>query len=169
MSYFRNMKKRINKNRGSGLLEVVIVVSILSLVVTASTAAAQLYITYSMRNMNNVKAGYLLEEGVEVVKIMRDISWTTHIAPRNNGATTSIAFQSGSWGFGTSSAVVDGTYRRTVRFDQAFRDAGGDLDTSGSNEPDARLVTVTVEWNDPVSKATTSKSLSTYVVNLFEN
>jgi len=158
----------INK-KGSGLLEIVIVVSLVALVVAASTSAAQLYLTYSMRNINNVKAGYLLEEGIEASKVIRDRSWITNIQPLPIGSTRYILFQGGTWTPTTTPSLVDSKFVRTVQFNAAYRNPSADFASTGTLDPDAKLVTVTVSWPDPVTKVTTTKTLSTYLINLFDN
>ncbi len=166
-----SFKKDI-KIKGSGLLEIVIVVSLITLVISACVGAVNLYVTLSLKNTDSIKVGYLLEEGIEAVKIIRDNDYTTYITPLTASSTYYLLMNNTAWVATTTPVLINNMFVRTISFSNVYRNSDDDIITSGSGgtlDSGTKLLTVTVSWRDAVSKATTSKSISTYITNLFDS
>jgi len=161
--------KPFSYKKGSGLVEVIIVSSIVVLVISALIGSVTVYLKQSGKNINDVKSGYLLEEGIEAVKIMRNDSWTNNIANLNNGSTYYLYFSTDSWTATTTSSLVDSRFVKTLTLSPVYRDANDDIASSGTLDSGTKKVTVNVAWFDAASSATTSKSVSTYISNIYNN
>ena len=166
-----NLQKNISKNyrHAFSIIEVVVVPAILLMVVLAVTSVFTAYMKSSKESLNTVKAVYLLDEGVEVVKIFRDISWNEKIASIIVGNPTRISWNGTAWATTSSATLIDGVFDRTITTGRVFRDSSTKdiVLTPGILDPDTKLVTVDVSWNE--NGATTTKTLSTYITNIFGN
>ena len=151
-------------------LEVVIATSILLVVFISLVAVYNYYIGVSINNIPLVKSSYLIEEGIEAVKTLRDTSWSSKIAPLTLGAEYYIVYNSATASFDATLSPqgnIDGIYQRTFVLSSVNRDSNSDIQASGTDDPNTRKVTVTVSWSN--GSATTQKRQSTYITNLFAN
>ena len=155
------------KNKGMSLVEVVIASSIMLIVVLASSSAYNAYVKYAFANESNVQAGYLLEEGVETIVFLRDRGWTSYIATLTPGTTYYLYFDGTYWTSTTTPQYVDGQFLRSFTLANVNRDSNDDIATSGTNDPNTKLVTITLNYFQ--GHATSTKTLSTYVANINSN
>lgn len=155
--------------KGFTFVELVVGIAILSLSFVGLIAVYNKYVQIAIKTTPTVQASYLLEEGVEVMKLLRDTSWTSRIAPLSTTTTYYLAFSTSTnaWTSTTTASLVDSTFARTVQVYDMKRDTNSDLSTTtGSYDPNTKLITVSVAWS---YGATTTKSVSTYITNLFGN
>ncbi|MFM7088616.1 MAG: hypothetical protein ACKOW9_03730 [Candidatus Paceibacterota bacterium] len=168
------IRHKFSNQKGSMMIEVIVATAIITIAVLSATGVAQKSVSIARQSTQNIKAGILLEEGAEVVRITRDFDWA-NISGLTIGATYYPFFQTtvlvptnpqGIWTLSSTPNTVDG-FTRTVVFSAVNRDADtGDIVTSGGkNDPGTRLATVTVTWN--VGAAVQTKSLSFYITDLF--
>lgn len=157
--------RKIKRERGFSLIEVVIASTIISLSLLAIIGVAQEGIRVSRRALNTYAASTLLEEGAEVVRIVRDDAWTTISALSDNTAYYPT-FSGGVWSLSQTPSLIDG-FTRTVIFDTAERDGNDDLVTSGTPDSGTKLVTVTVSWNE--GGEVVSKDISFYIADIFSS
>ena len=109
-----------------------------------------LYLKTALSNGEALKAVYLAEEGIENIRFLRDVSWSTNIS-----------------GLTSLSTTIDNFYR-TVTLSEVNRDANSDIVSSGGTvDINTKLVVSSVSWWNGVS--TTTKSISTYITNLYAN
>jgi len=160
-------KRTPHRSRGISVIEIAIGVSIAALAVAFTAHAIARFASSGRENLNRARAALLAEEGIEVMRYLRDSSWTSLSSMTVgtpyflNIATTTIATT-------TSSSLIDNTYRRTVTLYPAYRaNSGEDLVASTSAvaktiDTDTKLVTVSVSWGTPTSTV----SLSTYLTNI---
>ena len=157
------MRKSI-KNKGFMMVEVIIAVSIILVSILAAMSVTQKSIVVSRQSLHTSQASFLLEEGAESVRILRDNSWT-NIANLTNGTTYYPSFSSGTWILSTNSSTV-GIFTRTVNIQSVNRNIStGDISVSGTNDPGTKLITVTVFWVE--GGQTISKTLSFYITDIF--
>ena len=152
---------------GAGLIEVVIGVGILTLTVVGLTTSYGLFIKSASAQSKFVKAQFLLEEGVEALRTLRDESWSS-FGGLTKGTTYWISFDnfSSSWDATSTQVFVDGEFERTFILDEVFRDGSDRIASSGTLDPGTIKVTVNVEWQ--FRNATNTSSVETYFANLFE-
>lgn len=153
---------------GFGMIEMIIGAAVLSVSLLGISNFFQLALRTSGTTKSAVQGDYLLEEGLEAIKIFRDLSYTTNL--RNMSTTTTYYFSwSGTnWATTTTNTLIDGKFERKFTLADVNRDANSDIAVSGTYDPDIKLVTVSVAWVEPAT-GTTTRSIQTYVTNIFNN
>jgi Tfp pilus assembly protein PilE len=158
--------KNKNKNIGFGMVEAVVVISIIAVFVLLSLSVNAFYAEISKRNKHYIQASFLAEEGVEALKYMRDDSWTTNIDPLIPNTDYYLIFNSG-W---VSTTVAQNTneYYRSFRVYDVLRDVSGDIvETGGTLDPGTKFLQMKVEWLG--KNGTTTREVSAYITDIFGN
>ncbi len=154
-------------NTGFGLVEVVIGAAIITLFIGAAISTVAGATRLESDLISKIEAQYLAEEGIEVVRILRDTSWQTNIAPVILNTPYYLNFDGSNWILSSTPNLVDNKFTRKVTFAAGYRNTNSDIASSGTADTDLRLITVTVTW--PSRGGTGSVSLATYLTNLFAN
>ena len=158
---------RNHLEKGLTMVEVVIASAIILVAVVALIGVNTLYLKTALSNTNSVKSAYLMEESVEVVRFWRDASWSSNISPLSNGVSYGLVLNGSSWQASTTATSLEG-FQRTVTLSPVYRDSAGDIVTSsGTLDTNTKLVTAQVSW--PANGTTTTKTLQTYITNLWQN
>jgi len=161
------MKARDNSKgfsiRGSMILEVLIVAAIIVASVLAAMTVAQKTIFLSRQSLHQSQSAFLLEEGAEATRIVRDNAWTG-ISNLTLSTDYYLSFSGGTWVFSTTPSTV-GIFTRKVVFSSAYRDGDQNLVSSGTLDDQMRFVTVTVSWME--GGQSISKTLQFYLADLF--
>lgn len=158
--------KPTQPSKGFSLVEVLVAATILLVVVLSITRVFSGYVVSSRGSIDSLKAAYLAEEGIEAVKIMRDTGWASSTAYL--AGTYRIAWNGSTWATTTSTMLIDNLFDRTILIEPVYRDSvTKDIETSGTVDPGTKKVTVSVSWNS--GAGTTTKALTTYITNLFDN
>lgn len=139
-----------NKQKGFSLLEVVIGLAVVSFVLSSLFSVSQISLKIINNDTRNIKAAFLMEEGVETAKILRDFGWNANI----------------KYASSTAPVYIDG-FERKIIFEDVYRNGNDDISSSGILDSDTKKVTVYVAW--PEETGTTTKNVSTYITNLFRN
>ena len=161
-------KMKLKYKRGMSLAEILVAVFIFMVVLGTLIAINNLYLLSSSQNIKSVKAAYLAEEGIEAVRVIRDNNWT-NISFSTVGVPYYINFDSASstWKATTTPNSIE-SYIRWFVLSQVERDSNGKIVSNGGIvDPDIKLVTVSVFWQDRGS--TTTKSISTYISNIISD
>lgn len=161
---------KISRNKGFTLVEVVIGVSIISMMLVGVSQAYFLYLRNTYLLTERIQGAFLAEEGIEALKAIRDFSWSQSFATYSTTTDYYLFWNLAGtlWQATTVPQVIDGTFYRTFRMSWVSRGADDDIISSGgTNDPNTRLLKVTVSW--PSQKGTTTAELSTYITNLFSN
>jgi type II secretory pathway pseudopilin PulG len=156
--------------RGMGLIEIVIGTAIIVGGILALSASYGMYVQYAISNDRNLQAGYLLEEDLEAVTFLRDKNWTTYIQSLSTTTTYYLSWNAVTnpyWQTTTTPQYVDGVYLRSFVLGDVFRDTNGKIASSGTYDPNTRFVTATIAYYQ--GSATTTRSVSTYIANLYAN
>ncbi len=164
---FSFTKNKTIPTRGLTLVEVLVSTSIILVFFLALVTVYNTYLKLARANIDTVKAVFLAEEGIEVMKILRDSSWANKITPLVTGTNYYLVFNSGTWTTNTTNIFIDGTFERKINMHPVNRNTSTDeiVTSGGVDDPNTKLVTVTVSWSN--RGATTSKAISTYITNLF--
>jgi Tfp pilus assembly protein PilV len=158
----------LNKNKGLSLIEVVIGAGIIGASVVTVISIYGTLTRMSYDNTARIQAAMLAEEGIEAVKTMRDSGWDSNIGTLTNGSTYRLAYSSGAWHSTTSAVWIDSKFERTFTVSSVARDGSSNIVTSGgTTDTGTKLVNVSVAWSD--GRATTTKSLQTYIFDIFSN
>jgi type II secretory pathway pseudopilin PulG len=156
--------KKIIYNKGFLMVEVIVVISIISISMIASMAVAQKSIYVSRQAVHATEAAFLLEEGAEAVRILRDNDWA-NISGLTAGANYYPTFSGGTWTLSSTPNTVD-IFTRTVSIADVLRDnVTQDIGPSGTNDAGTKQVNVTVSWTE--GGTAVSRNLSFYIMDIF--
>ena len=143
---------------------------IISLTFFAVSEAGQRSLALAQENLGQVQANFLLEEGVEVIRLWRDDSWLT-LANLTLGANYYLDFIGGRWvssasPYSAGSGNLYDIFSRTFRLEAVNRDPNSHniVSSGGSADSDIKKIVVTVSWQSHGSSR--SKSLSAYLVKI---
>lgn len=145
-------------------VEILVAASIITVSVLTATAVAQKSIFVSRQAFHTSQAAFLLEEGAEAVRIVRDNAWS-NISSLTLGVNYYPIFSGGIW---TLSAVANtsGIFTRTITIANVNRDnTTKDISSAGVDDPQTKLVTVTVFWSE--GGTTVTKTLQFYIIDIF--
>jgi Tfp pilus assembly protein PilV len=163
------MLRTHHTTRGISVVEVVIGVSIAALIMVYASHAIARAASFGRENLDRARAVLLAEEGIELMRYLRDGSWVA-VSSMQNGAPYSLSISTTTIATTTSISLIDNTYRRTITVFPAYRATSGDdlvASTSGVSkvtDTDTKLVTVAVSWWS--GGATSTVSLSSYLTNI---
>lgn len=156
-------------NRGVSLLEAVIATAIISVSVFGIVSVFQYLSSHAIENTRDLQAQYLAQEGIEALRLMRDDSWSSRIAPLSDTTTYSLEYASSSdiWKSTTTPQTTEDGFTRTFTVDEVQRDSNDDIvESGGSNDPDTRKFNVVVEWGSATS---TRREVNIYLTNIHDN
>jgi hypothetical protein len=157
---------QVLRTKAFGLVEVVIAISIFTTAFLSLSVTYQYYLRHALANETTVKGAFLLEEGIEAIKIMRDNGWTSKIASLTVNQTYYLYFNNTTW-VSTTTAETIGDFSRSFKLAPVYRDGNSDIASSGTLDSNIKKATVTLSWFD--AGTTTVKSMTTYITNLFSN
>ena len=156
---------------GFGLVEVVIASAIISVSIFSLSAVAVIGSQLQRQSLEKIRANFLAEEGVEVMRFLRDKSWSSNLASLSPNTNYYVKFSTSTsqWSISTDfTPYIDSLFIRTVTIDNVSRDSNDSITLSGgTNDPDSKKVTVTISWQE--QRATSTVSLSAYLLDIFDN
>ncbi len=158
-------KFSIKKNKGFSLVEVLIACSIISISIFTIMSGASRGIQLSGLALRQVQAGFLLEEGAEAVKTIRDSGWSNITNVTNN--YLSFNTNTNLWSLTQTPNTIDSIFTRVVSIESVNRDSSSrDILESGTYaDSGTKKVTIIVSWNSGgVAK---SKNLVFYMSDIF--
>lgn len=157
-----------NKQKGIGLLEVIIAIAIIVGAVLASYLFFGVAIKLARQSLETVQASLLLEEGFEAVRVMRDDNWDSNISSLALDTTYYLHFDSNTWVSTTTPQVIDDKYTRTFTLSSVSRDSNDDVVTSGGTvDSDTKEVSFEITWQT-ASGSDKTVSAQSYITNAFE-
>jgi len=164
----------MNKNflqKGSGLVEILVAVFIFSIILGSLVTASNMYLSGAGDSLKYAKGAYLAQEGIEAVKTIRDNNWN-NISVLADNTDYFLYFDTSSstnniWKTTSISSFTDSFFLRRFRLNSVNRDSNGRIVSGGgTSDLNTKKITVYVSW--PSKTGTTTKTLSTYVTNLFK-
>jgi len=155
------------KEKGALLVEVLISSAIIASVLVLLAGSLVRFNLLAVNNLRQTQAAFLATEGLEAVRALRDTSWAGQVATLNPGTDYYLVWASDQWSLSATPSLVDGRFDRAVGVTAVYRDANNDIAETGTLDSDTWLVTARVSW--PTGRGTTTKQLSAYLTNLFNN
>lgn len=152
-----------NKKSGFALVEILVACTIISVALIALITSVQAATELSRRSVENIQVSFLLDEGAEVTKIIRDNGWSG-ISSLTIGTTYYPTFSSNIWSLSTTPNTI-GAFTRTIVLDYVYRDINDDIASSGTLDTGMRKITETITWNN--EKGVQTKTLTFYIGDLF--
>jgi Tfp pilus assembly protein PilV len=158
--------------RGISLVEIIIASSIISVTLLVLISVYTSVAKYSLNNVKTLKATQLTEEAVEVLKYLRDSGYTRNINTLNRGTKYrlfwDILVNSGTWTATTSPILLEERFDVNFVLSNVYRDNNFNVVASGGSiDASSTKATVNVSWRD--SGATSTKTIETYLFNIFSN
>ena len=90
-------KSTTSRAKGFTLVEIVLVTSILSAFMVSLFGYYQKVVEVSKETTRYIHSGFLLEEGVEAMKLLRDASWSLRIAPLSTTTPYYLYWTGSAW------------------------------------------------------------------------
>ena len=154
-------------SRGIGLIEAVAGISIVSIFIFSLMLASQLSQKIVGESVRNIQAYFLLEEGVDAIKILRDASWSSNIGNLISRAEYYFDYNGTTWISTSNNVYIDGIFERKFSLNNVYRDSNDDIAISGILDNGSKKATVSVSWLSRTG--TTTKSAPFYLTDLFSN
>lgn len=160
------MTKNFKKKNGFGLIEVVIGIAIISISLFVIMSAARGAIDLNRRTISDIKSKFILDEGSEVLRFMRDNAWN-NIGGLSTSTTYYLATTTSGWIATTTPRMIDDTFLRSFKVGDVFRGAGDKISESGTYDSGTKKITISVAFKDRFS--TTTKQTVLYLSDIFSN
>lgn len=153
--------------KGISILEVIIASSIISLSMISITNVYGNLLNLSLSNTEKIQAVFLLDEGVEAIKTIRNYSWSI-IASSTVGVDYYLIWDNSNWKSTTTPNIIDGKFVRKFTVSDVYRDAAtlNIVDDNGLLNNDSKLIKLDVSWENKGSVL--NKQTSFYIFNLYE-
>jgi prepilin-type N-terminal cleavage/methylation domain-containing protein len=166
------MLKKNKKSKGFSLIEILLSAFIISISAVAALNAYAYLIRAELGSTKYLKAAYLLDEGVEGARYLRDKGWTSYIRTLST-TTTYYLYASTSAGFTdwqttTTKQTYDGIFERKLTFANVYRDSNQNISSTGTLDTNIMQVSVNVSWLG-TNRSTTTKKVSTLIANFYKN
>lgn len=143
---------------GQSLIEAILALALLAVVIGGSLVVGVRSFDALERSRDMVTAAAIGQESVEALRALAAGSWGSLA----NGIY-GLARGSNGWSLVATPDIIDGRYTRTMTVASAFRNSSCALAQSGTNDPDAKRITVAVAW---VSGGTTrTRTFTTHLAN----
>ena len=167
-NYMKFMIRPIKKEKGVGLIEIIIVGAILAIAFIGIVSFLINSRGITFQNTRNTEATFLAKEAMEALRSMRDESWATNIAPLTSGTTYYPLISGNKWTLATTDpGPINSLYIRTVVIENVNRDANDDISGSGTADPNTKKVVAVVTWQE--NQVTKDVTLTTYITNFLNN
>ena len=153
---------------GVSLIEAVFGVSLVSIFIFSVMLASQLSQKIAGESVRNMQASFLMEEGVDAVKILRNTSWGSNVGNLTAGTNYYLNYNGTTWTTSANNVYIDGIFERKLVLDNVYRDGNDDIASSGTLDVGTKKATVSVSWFGR-SGATTTKNAVFYLTDLFAN
>jgi Tfp pilus assembly protein PilV len=158
------MKRRLKNSKGFLIIEVIMVIFIISISMWAIMSVAQKSIQLSQRSLHSNQATFLLEEGAEATRMIRDATWS-NISSLTVNTDYYLSFSGNTWTL-TSNPEILGNFSRRIRFSNVNRNTTtGSISSSGSVDAGTKLVSIYVDWFEGGNS--TSRVLEFYLSDIF--
>ncbi len=151
--------------RGITLVEVLVGVSIFSMVLVFTAYTLTMYLTAGTETRETVKAQYLALEGMELIRAVRDNDWNI-VAGLTVDAPQYLEITPSAITIGGTVEIVDAYYERQIITETVYRNSEDDVvasTTAGATvDADSRWIRVLVSWGGK------SLELKALLTNLFD-
>lgn len=142
--FFKVNKNKERDEKGQNLIETLLALALFFVFISGSLILIFRHLDTFEKAEDLEKAQTIAGQSFEAVQGISYNGWS-NLA---NG-TYGLSSSSGSWHFQPSPDVIDNKYTRTITVAAVNRDVNCDITTSGGTaDPDTKLVTTSVTWQD---------------------
>jgi Tfp pilus assembly protein PilV len=147
------------------MLEIVVSIGIVATILTGLIGAFRAYVKAGLSSTEKIQATFLLEEGLEATRFIRNGSWDT-LAGLATSTDYYLVFTANTWEATTTTTTV--SFTRLITVEDVFR-RDSDSKIVATTSPDSKSFDpntkfITVKVSSPVF---TEIKLSTYMANIF--
>ena len=173
ISHFFSQKKFFRKlafAQGFSLLEIIVATAMLSIFLVSISVQFKKILEVGVLSTRSIQTNFLLEEGLEAVKSLRDESWSGKIANLKVGTVYYLSWNGTKWTSTTAPLVIDNTFTRSFTIASTTRDVNYDIvSVGGTDDIGARKVTMIVRHTPKNSITVITDSIEMYLMNIFAN
>lgn len=138
------MLQIFNGNKGASIIEILVVIAILAVTLTALLGLANFSLSVQGLVRQTTQAKGLAQEAMEAVRSIRDNGGWSQIINGSHG----LAASAGYWSFSGTENIING-FTRTISISDVQRDASSNVvESGGVVDPDTKKITVTVSWSE---------------------
>jgi hypothetical protein len=166
--------KKFGYSRGLGLVEIVVGTAIISLSLVGLVTAFNVFMRTGLSNTNKIQATYIMEEGLEAIRYLRDGGYSSNISTLTSGVPYYLLFDGSDWSTTTTETLIDNKFERTVTIADVYR-RDSDDDIVASTSPDSNTLdtntiqaTIEVSWEGSGSVLSEVSAVE-YLTNFFDN
>lgn len=157
------MKKKLQQQKGFGLIEIIVSLTIIIIVFVSFLELAKYTLKIQKYNQTRIEAINLAAETIEAVRSNRNENWD-NFAALVTGIEYYPVILENKWTLTTiDPGLINQTYSRWVILETVYRDANDDISASGLEDNQTRKITAVVEWID--RGETKQTILTTYLTN----
>jgi len=156
--------------KGVSIIEAIIAISMISVAFAALLSGAVFFLQGGLHASDQAQALFLLDEGAEAVRFLRDESYSVHIAPLiGTGVHYLEPDISQTWVTTTTNSPIFGKFTRTIIASEVYRKALDDTIVP-STSADMKSVDIgTTQFDITVTWASGEVHATTYVTDLYDN
>lgn len=157
------MMNNFKKQKGIGIIEVIISLSIIMITFWSFTGIAKYSLKIQEENNSKIEALNLAFESIEATRSIRNESWD-NISSLLTETEYYPIISEDRWIFtSTDPGLIIGKYDRFITAERVYRDANDNISESGTEDDQTRKINSIVEWNDHGQAK--QINLSTYLTN----
>ena len=143
---FGSWKFRFGNEDGLGIVEIIVVISILLTAFVAILQTAVLENKAQTLSRQTIAAYLLARESVEATRSIRDSDWANIQALAYDVPYYPQVNVSNEWELSVSDPGPIGTHTRWIEVSEVFRDGNDDIALTGTADDDTRKITAYVSW-----------------------
>ena len=155
-------------SKGLSIIELVLATAIVGAFLTAIIFSFTSFLRLSFLNIKTVKAVFLAEEGIEILKHLRNASWEENLSflVSNGVKGYYLNFTGSGWEVSEDNVFIDGLFERKFVLEDVYRDesSGQIVESGGTLDAGTRKLTVYLSWLS--GDATTTKYITTYLADI---
>jgi len=167
------LKGNKNTTNGFSVMELLIAISIFTVAGLAVVTAFTFYIKAGTASTERVQSLYLLDEGVEATRFMRDRGYS-NLRDLSRDTPYYIATSTNGWATSTTPVSYYNNHEITLTVSDVYR-RNSDQDIVPASSPDAKTIDadtiraqIDVAWGDGTLLLSGTTSATTFFTSLFE-
>lgn len=151
--------------KGMTIIEILVALGIVSLGFFAINYLVLLGFQTNVIGVSYTKGILYAQEGLEVMRILKNQDWQNNIAPLNPGTSYYPVLSGSTWSLQTTSpGLIDNLFARIITVEDVYRDTDDNIASSGTLDPNTKKVTVTLSWQHSTGQKVIA--IPAYIANI---